>query len=196
MARDLTDKQRRFVEEYLVDLNATQAYRRAGYRCKTDKVATVEGCRLLANPSVALAIKAAMRARSERTEITQDYVLARLQAVAEKAEGLRPVMLSIKVGEDESGGAPQFVEVEKTVFVPAAAKGAYELLGKHLEMFKEVHEHTGKDGGPIETMNRYETMEPAQRKALIERELERRRVSESGRGAEEVGGPAESDSVH
>lgn len=68
----LTPKQQRFVEEYLIDLNATQAAIRAGYSVKT---ANEQGNRLLANVSVQNAISQAMQARSERTNITADGVL-------------------------------------------------------------------------------------------------------------------------
>ena len=77
MAR-LTDKQKRFVEEYLVDLNATQAAIRAGY---SEKTAEQMGYQLLQKTSVQEAIQLAMAARSERTEITQDMVLRELAAI-------------------------------------------------------------------------------------------------------------------
>jgi phage terminase small subunit len=70
--RPLTPKQRRFVEEYLVDLNAKRAAIRAGYSART---AEQLGYQLLQNPSVAEAIERAQQARSERTRITQDEVL-------------------------------------------------------------------------------------------------------------------------
>lgn len=75
----LTPKQQRFVEEYLVDLNATQAAIRAGY---SERTANEQGARLLANASVAAAIAEAQAARSARTEITQDVVLQRLWQIA------------------------------------------------------------------------------------------------------------------
>lgn len=75
----LNDKQRRFVEEYLVDLNAKQAYIRAGY---TAKNADVHGSALMQNPEVAAAIAEAQAARSARTEITQDMVLQRWWGIA------------------------------------------------------------------------------------------------------------------
>ncbi|MCG4261358.1 terminase small subunit [Acetobacter senegalensis] len=68
----LNDKQRRFVEEYLVDLNATQAAIRAGY---SEKTASEQGARLLVNVKVADAISEAQSRRSKRTQITQDRVL-------------------------------------------------------------------------------------------------------------------------
>ena len=75
----LTPKQARFVEEYLVDLNATQAAIRAGYSAKT---AEVQGSRLLGNVKVAAAIREAQEARSERTGITQDEVIQGLKKEA------------------------------------------------------------------------------------------------------------------
>jgi phage terminase small subunit len=68
----LIPKKLLFVEEYLVDLNATQAAIRAGY---SEKTAYSQGQRLLKNVEVAAAIEAAQGDRSERTEITQDMVV-------------------------------------------------------------------------------------------------------------------------
>ena len=76
----LTPKQERFVAEYLVDLNATQAAIRAGYSAKG---ATVRGSELLANRNVAVAIAAGQKNREQRTGITQDWALERLKREAE-----------------------------------------------------------------------------------------------------------------
>lgn len=75
----LTDRQRMFVAEYLVDLNATQAAIRAGYSAKT---AEQQGPRLLGNVGVSAAIEAAMKAREQRTQITADRVLQELGRLA------------------------------------------------------------------------------------------------------------------
>ncbi len=77
---DLTPKQARFVEEYLIDLNATQAAKRAGYSTHT---ADVQGPRLLGNVGVAAAIQAAQTALSERLEVTAERVVAGLLSEAE-----------------------------------------------------------------------------------------------------------------
>nr|WP_309504302.1 terminase small subunit [uncultured Roseovarius sp.] len=71
----LTAKQGRFVAEYLIDLNATQAAIRAGY---SEKTAYSMGQRLLKKVEVAEAIQKAKAKRSQRTEITQDKVVAEL----------------------------------------------------------------------------------------------------------------------
>jgi hypothetical protein len=104
----LTDKQQRFVEEYLVDLNATAAAGRAGYKGKyLDRI----GSELLGKTRVAAAIAAAQAKRSKRTELNADYVLKRLRREA----------------NDHTPRA-----------VPGARVKALELLGKHLAMWKEV----------------------------------------------------------
>lgn len=76
--RKLTAKQSRFVLEYLVDLNATQAANRAGYSAKT---AEQQGHQLLKHPSVAAAVAKAQEKRAARTEITQDMVLKELAKI-------------------------------------------------------------------------------------------------------------------
>lgn len=75
----LNERQRRFVEEYLVDLNATQAALRAGYSQKT---AYSQGQRLLKNAEIAAAVKKRTDARIKRTDITADFVLTELMKIA------------------------------------------------------------------------------------------------------------------
>ncbi|ETD45777.1 TPA: terminase small subunit [Pseudomonas aeruginosa] len=76
----LTKKQRLFVDEYLLDLNATQAAIRAGYSTRR---ATEIGYQLLQRPEVAQAIQAAMAERSQRTQVEADYVIRRLREIDE-----------------------------------------------------------------------------------------------------------------
>lgn len=74
-----TPKQRRFIQEYLVDLNATQAAIRAGY---SERSARQHGDAMLSRPHIAAAVATAQARRSERTEITQDMVLERWWQIA------------------------------------------------------------------------------------------------------------------
>lgn len=121
-ANVMTPKQEAFVREYLVDLNATQAAIRAGYSQRT---AHVIGHENLKKPEIAITIEAAMDARAKRTAITADYVL----------EGIRDTIERCRApGED---------------FNPAQALKGLELLGKHLKLFTDKVEHTGKDGEPL-----------------------------------------------
>ncbi|MFD1407534.1 terminase small subunit [Kroppenstedtia eburnea] len=75
----LTSKQQRFVEEYLVDLNATQAAIRAGY---SQRNAGKIGHELLGKEKIAEAIDRAKAERSERTEVSQDMVVKQLAKIA------------------------------------------------------------------------------------------------------------------
>lgn len=77
--RPLTPRQRRFVQEYLIDLNAAAAARRAGY---SKKSSTDWAWRLLRKPAVAAAVEAAQAARAERTRVTADTVVKELAKVA------------------------------------------------------------------------------------------------------------------
>lgn len=75
----LTDKQKKFCEEYLVDLNATQAAIRSGYSTKT---AAAQAARLLINVNVQKEVQELKDRRALRTEITADFVLKELAAIA------------------------------------------------------------------------------------------------------------------
>lgn len=74
----LNAKQSRFVDEYMVDLNATQAAIRAGY---SEKTANEQGARLLVNVSIQEAVQEARQKRQERVELTQDMVVEELRKV-------------------------------------------------------------------------------------------------------------------
>jgi len=122
---NLKPKRKRFVSEYLIDLNATQAAIRAGY---SEKTANEQGARLLANVSVQAAIGEAMKEREKRTEISQDYVLRGIKELIERCIQAEPV----RGKEGNETGEYRFEAF-------AALKG-YELLGKHLKMFTEKSE--------------------------------------------------------
>ena len=77
----LTPKQKRFIEEFLLDLNGTAAYKRAGYNAKGHG-AEVNAAKLLSNTEVASAISAAQAKRSRRTEVTADRVIQESAAIA------------------------------------------------------------------------------------------------------------------
>ncbi len=75
----MTPRQRRFVEEYLVDLNATGAAKRAGYAARSAKN---HGYRLLKNPAIAAAVAKAQTRRAARTRVSADRVVTELAKVA------------------------------------------------------------------------------------------------------------------
>jgi phage terminase small subunit len=165
-------KQDRFVEEYLVDLNATQAAIRAGYSPKT---AGIQGHDILKRPKVAEAIAKAFKKRSERTEITQDRVLKELARIG--FSDLRRVMTTggnLKdplLWDDDVAPAISSIEVvtkpgppnkdgEREVEHVAKIKtwdkvAALEKIGRHLGMFPTRVEHTGRNGGPVSVQSDY-----------------------------------------
>ncbi len=143
----MTKKQKRFVEEYLIDLNATQAAIRAGYSAKT---ANEQGARLLANVSIQQAIAEAMAERSKRTGVNQDRVirgLARIAFVNPKnvidsedatvredatEDDLACIQsVKVKIMNGEKG-----YSAEREVRLNDKMR-ALELLGRHLGMFKD-----------------------------------------------------------
>lgn len=135
----LTAKQQRFVAEYLIDLNATQAAVRAGY---SERNADKIGSQLLGKTGVAAEIAGAMEAREKRTQITQDYVLLTIVDTIERCRQAAPVL--------DMKGQPVMVELPDGSEAPAYAfdakavlKGA-ELLGKHLKLFTDKVEHSGE----------------------------------------------------
>ncbi len=78
----MTKKQEIFIDEYLVDLNATRAYMAAYPKVKNTNTAAAAAARMLRNVKVQEQIQKRMKERSERTEITQDRVLRELAAIA------------------------------------------------------------------------------------------------------------------
>lgn len=170
----LTPKQERFVAEYLIDLNATQAAIRAGYSAKT---ASSQGERLLRNVEVAKAMQAAMKAREQRTEITQDRVLkelaklgfANMQDYMSVTQEGEPFADLSKLTRDQAAAITEFTvedftegrgddarDVRRVKFKLADKRAALVDIGKHLGMFKDKLELTGKAGGPVETVTRIE----------------------------------------
>ena len=117
----LTDRQKEFVRQYLVDLNATKAAIRAGY---SERTAYSVGQRLLKNVEIQRAMAAAQAKRARRVEI--------------KAEDVLRGVIEVTTQARDSGD------------LKTALKG-YELQGKHLGMWTErvKQEVSGPDGGPV-----------------------------------------------
>ena len=146
MARKLTDKQRRFVDEYLIDLNATQAAIRAGYSVKT---ANEQGSQNLAKLSIQQAIAERMAERSRRTGVNQDRVVLELAKIAfvkmtdivdsegnikkDAAEDDLACIESVKYKHSDTDTG---YSEEREVKIASKLK-ALELLGKHLGMWND-----------------------------------------------------------
>lgn len=78
----MTDAQKRFCDEYLIDLNATRAYKVAYPRCKKDETANAASSRMLRNVKVQEYISEKQQEIEERTEVTQDMVIKELANIA------------------------------------------------------------------------------------------------------------------
>ena len=116
----LTEKQRRFCEEFLIDLSATKAVLRAGYEtAHPNKI----GFQLMENPAIRIAIDGLRVQRSKTTDITKDFVL-------------RGIQKAIRMAEEANN-------------LNALLRG-HELLARHLGMFIERTEISGPDGKAIE----------------------------------------------
>lgn len=143
----LTPKQKAFCDEYLIDLNATQAAIRAGYSTKTAKDIGSEN---LAKPNIRAYIDKAIAERSKRTGINQDRIIRELARIALVNANNVIDVNSATVREDASEddtAAIASIKVKTTPFedgegvereIKFADKlKALELLGKHLGMFKD-----------------------------------------------------------
>ena len=144
--RQLSEQRQRFVDEYLIDLNGTQAAIRAGYSAKT---AQEQASRLLSNVMVQQAIAKRMAERSKRTGINQDRVVLELAKIAfvkmtdivddhGRIKGTATdddlaciESIKYKESDNEFGGS-----VEREVKIGSKLK-ALELLGKHLGMWND-----------------------------------------------------------
>ena len=158
---NLTPKQQRFVEEYLIDLNATQAAIRAGY---SEKTAKEIGSENLTKPNIAKAIEEAQNKRTEQTQIDAAYVLKRLVEIdqmdvldiMDDQMRIRPVNEWPKIWRQYISNIETISMDDgegwlKKIKWPDKVKNL-ELLGKHVSVgaFKDKIEHTGANGGPID----------------------------------------------
>ena len=156
-----TTKQSAFVDEYLVDLNATQAAIRAGYSAKT---AGWIGPQLLAKTHIAEAVARRMKDRQSRTEITQDRVLVEVARLAfldiRRAFDVDGNLKAIHDLDDDTAAAISGIEVLESVGESglvtrlkkirlADKRASLELAGRHLQMWNDKLALMNKDGSPL-----------------------------------------------
>ena len=163
--KPLTPKQQAFIREYLVDLNASAAYRRAGY---TSGNANVTGPRLLANVRIQAELARHMAARSEKVELTAEQVLREIKTAAfldplqlfaedgtllplsRMPEAARRAIAGLEVEElyDGRGEDRRMIGYLKKIKL-VSKEGTLTLAGRHLGMFVDKRELSGPNGGPI-----------------------------------------------
>lgn len=132
-AAGLTPKQRRFVEEYLIDRNGLQAAIRAGYSKNAAQEIAYENLR---KPQIAAEIKKRETKIQEETAIDQVWVRKRLKLISD----VNSEMIDVPMGGETN------CIINKKMRDAAAANRATELLGKDQGMFTDKIEVTGKDG--------------------------------------------------
>lgn len=150
----LTPKQKTFCDEYLIDLNATQAAIRAGYSPDSAKEI---GCENLTKPNIRAYIDKEIANRSRRTGINQDRVIRELARIAfvnaNDVINMNEATLKADASEDDTATiasvkvktipTKEGEGVEREIKLADKLK-ALELLGKHLGMFKDKLEIEGK----------------------------------------------------
>ena len=172
----MTEKQKIFADEYLIDLNATRAYRVAYPSVKKDEVAAVNGSKLLRNTKVQEYISERMQERQQRTEVTQDMVVKELAAIAFaratdyveiRSNGVCGTVV-IKPTTDLSDR-----QIRAIAGIKEGANGieiklndkekALELLGRHLGMWNDKI----KVDGEVTTNNPFEGLTTEELKKLV-----------------------------
>lgn len=166
---ELTDKQARFVAEYLIDLNATQAAIRAGY---SEKTARQAGSENLSKPDIADAIAERQKSIRGNLEVTQERVVAELAKLSfsnmqdymrSGADGdpyldfsklsreQAAALVEVTVEDFKEGRGKDARDVRRVKFKLADKRAALVDLGKHLGMFKEQGEvkHTHEAGDSV-----------------------------------------------
>lgn len=175
----LTDKQRLFVQEYLVDVNATQAAIRAGY---SEDTARQIGSENLSKPDIQEAIQEAMDDRATRLQITADKVLAGIFRIADMDIGdayddngnllpvkqmpkhIRKAISAIKVFEEFEGFGNDKVKTGDVREVKFNDRNqAWDKLARHLKLLTDKVEHSGDKDNPI----RVEKLTPEDIAALV-----------------------------
>lgn len=173
----MTEKQKIFADEYLIDLNATRAYRVAYPNVKRDDTAAVNGSKLLRNAKVGEYIQERMKERQQRTEVTQDRVVQELAAIAFakatdyvtiKSNGPAAVVM-IKPTDDLTDE-----QVRAIAGIKEGANGveiklndkekALELLGRHLGMWNDKINVSGN----IDTNNPFSGLTTEELKKLVQ----------------------------
>ena len=134
---DLTDKQKKFIEEYLIDMNGTRAYRAAYPTVKNDETAGAAACRLLKNVKVKKVVDPILESLSSDRVATLEEVLAYLTSVM-RGESTAEVVVVEGLGD----GCSEARRLKKSPDEKEKLKAA-ELLGKRYGLFKDKVEVSG-----------------------------------------------------
>lgn len=168
----MTEKQKIFADEYLIDLNATRAYRVAYPTVKKDETARANGSRMLTNANVARYIAERMEERQKRTEITQDMVLQELAAIAfaratdyvSVRDGMVQVKDTDQLSDSQIAAIAGIKETQNGIEVKLGSKEkTLELLGRHLGMWNDKINVEGQ----VEVKNPFADLTTEELKKLV-----------------------------
>lgn len=153
----MTEKQKIFADEYLIDLNATRAYKVAYPNVKKDETAASAAARLLRNVNVQEYIDKRMKDREKRTEVTQDRVVQELASIAFakvtdyvgiRSNGTTSIVVmksTDDLTDDQVRAIAGIKEGTNGIEIKLNDKEkALELLGRHLGMFRDKIDVSGK----------------------------------------------------
>lgn len=158
---ELTPKQERFCEEYLIDLNATQAAIRAGY---SEKTAREQAAQNLSKLNIQEKIAELKAERSKRTEITQDRVIKELAAMAfakatdyaQIASNTVFIKSTAELTPEQQAGIVGIKQTQAGIEVKLDKTRALEMLGRHLGMFNDKLELSGAVANPYANLTEAE----------------------------------------
>jgi phage terminase small subunit len=175
MPVELNPKQERFCQEYLIDLNATQAAIRAGYSEKTARQTAAEN---LSKPDIQKRIQELQNACAKRVEVTVDEVVREYKRLAfldiRKAFTRDGVLLPVTELDDDTAAAIAGLEIEELFNGTGKGRkvigrthklklcdkrGALDSLGRHLGMFIDRQEITGKEGEKLFDFSGFDSSE-------------------------------------
>lgn len=168
----MTEKQKIFADEYLIDLNATRAYRAAYPSVKKEESAASAAARMLRNVKVAEYIAERMEERQKRTEITQDMVLQELAAIAfaratdyvSVRDGMVQVKDTDQLSDLQIAAITGIKETQNGIEVKLGSKEkTLELLGRHLGMWNDKINVEGQ----VETKNPFADLTTEELKKLV-----------------------------
>lgn len=172
----MTEKQKIFADEYLIDLNATRAYRVAYPSVKKEQTAASAAARMLRNVKVAAYISERMEERQKRTEITQDRVVQELAAIAFaratdyveiRSNGTNSVVVikpTMELSEEQVRAIAGIKEGANGIEIKLNDKEkALELLGRHLGMWNDKINVEGQ----VEAKNPFADLTTEELKKLV-----------------------------
>lgn len=155
--KKLTEKQKRFCDEYLVNLNATRAYKKAYPSVKKDETARANASRLLTKANIKEYIDKRIKDRQKRTEITQDKVLNELAAIAFSNGSKYAKVVERKAYDEEGKPVVDYETGKQLTYKTVEFKNTDDLTEDEKKAISSIHK--GRDGMKVETYDKMKALE-------------------------------------